>query len=153
VPEELQITEEKEPWSITFAENFPISAAFDGNQVRLALRANRFTRGRNDDGTVDQETKGLVEISATYAIERTDKGATLKRQGDLNVDFVGEEKLSVAQVGTKTFLRRKFGSLFKPELVGEGLKLKGRWAKAGTLRLSDVKAHQGWIAVAWRAEE
>lgn len=152
VPEELQITEEKEPWSITFAENFPISAAFDGQQVRLAVRANRFTRGRNEDGTVDQETKGLVEISATYVIEKTDVGAKLTRQGDLNVDFVGEEKLSVAQVGTKTFLRRKFGSLFKPEFAGEGLKLKGRWEKAGTLRLADVKADKGWIAVAWRAE-
>jgi hypothetical protein len=151
VPEELQITEEKEPWSITFAENFPISAAFDGQQVRLAVRANRFTRGRNEDGTVDQETKGLVEISATYAIEKTDTGAKLTRQGDLNVDFVGEEKLSVAQVGTKTFLRRKFGSLFKPEIVGEGLKLKGRWEKAGTLRLADVKADKGWIALAWKA--
>ena len=69
----------------------------------------------------------------------------------MNVDFIGEEKLSVAQVGTKTFLRRKFGSLFKPEFAGEGLKLKGRWEKAGTLRLADVKADKGWIAVAWRA--
>jgi hypothetical protein len=152
VPEELQITDEKTPWSITFAENFPISAAFDGNQVRLALRANRFTSGRNEDGTVDQETKGLIEISATYSIEKTEKGATLKRQGPLNVDFVGEETLGVAQIGAKKILARKFGSLFKPELVGEGLKLKGRWAKAGTLRLGDVKAEKGWIAVAWQAE-
>lgn len=151
VPEELQITDDKEPWSITFADNFPISAAFDGNQVRLAVRANRFTRGRNEDGTVDQETKGLVEISATYAIERTDAGATLTRQGDVEVDFVGEQQLGVAQVGTKTFLRRKFGSLFKPEIVGEGLKLQGRWERAGTLRLADVQADQGWIAVSWRA--
>lgn len=150
VPEELQITEDKEPWSITFAENFPVSAAFDGNQVRLAVRANRFTRGRNEDGTVDQETKGLVEISATYAIEKTDAGATLTRQGDLNVDFIGEERLSAAQVGTKTFLRRKFGSLFKPEFAGEGLKLKGRWENVGTLKLSDVKADKGWIVAAWR---
>jgi hypothetical protein len=151
VPEELQITDDKEPWSITFAENFPISAAFDGQQVRLAVRANRFTRGRNEDGTVDQETTGLVEISATYAIEKTDAGAKLTRQGDLNVEFIGEETLSVAQVATKTFLRRKFGSLFKLEFAGEGLKLKGRWERAGTLRLADVKAENGWIAVAWQA--
>jgi hypothetical protein len=150
VPEELQITEDKEPWSITFAENYPISAAFDGNKVRLAVRANRFTRGRNDDGTVDQETKGTVEISATYNIEKTGAGAKLIRQGDLNVDFIGEDKLSVAQVATKTFLRRKFGSLFKPEFVGEGIALKGRWEKAGTLKLADIQADKGWIAVAWR---
>jgi hypothetical protein len=151
VPEELQITEDKEPWSITFAENFPISAGFDANQVRMAVRANRFTRGRNEDGSVDQETKGLVEISATYTIEKTDAGAKLTRQGDVNVDFVGEERLSATQVATKTFLRRKFGSLFKEEIVGEGIKLKGRFERAGTLRLADVKADKGWIAAAWRA--
>lgn len=152
VPEELQITEDKDPWSITFAENYPIAATFDGNQFRLALRANRFTRGRNDDGTVDQDVRGLVEISATYGIEKTDAGAKLTRQGDLNVEFVGQEKLGVAQVGTKTFLRRKFGALFKPEFAGEGLKLKGRWQQAGTLKLQDVKLNDGWIAIAWRAE-
>ena len=152
VPDELQITDEKEPWSITFAENYPIAATFDGNQVRLALRANRFTRGRNDDGTVDQDVRGLVEISATYGIEKTDAGAKLNRQGDLNVEFIGQEKLGVAQVGTKTFLRRKFGALFKPEFAGEGLKLKGRWERAGTLKLQDVKLDDGWIAIAWRAQ-
>jgi len=152
VPEELQITEEKEPWSINFADKMPISATFDGNQVRLALRANRFTRGRNEDGSVDSEVTGLVEISATYAIQKTDTGATLTRQGDLNVDFVGQEKLSAAQVGTKAFLRKKFGSLFKPEFVGQGLKLKGRWEKAGTLTVREIQADKGWIAIAWKTK-
>jgi len=150
VPEELQITEDKEPWSITFAEHYPVATQFDGDQVKVYLRANRFTRGRNEDGTVDTEVKGLVEISANYTIEKTDVGATLHRQGEVNVDFVGQEKLSAAQVATKTFLRRKFSSLFKPEFVGEGLKLKGRWERAGRLALREIKADKGWISVGWQ---
>jgi hypothetical protein len=150
VPEELQITDEKEPWSITFAAQAPVTATFDGNRTRIAVRAERFTRGRNDDGTVDQEVKGLVEISATYSIERGETGARLVRDGDVTVDFVGQEKLNAAQVGTKTFLRRKFGSLFKPEMVGEGLKLKGRWERLGALRLREVRAENGWVQVAWQ---
>lgn len=151
VPEELQITEDKEPWSITFA-NEPVSAKFDGNRVQIAVRANRFTRGRNEDGTVDQEVTDPVEISATYTITQTDSGATLTREGEVNVDFVGKERLSAAQVGVKTFLRRKFESLFKPEFVGEGLQLKGRWARAGKLVVREINTDRGWVNVGWQPE-
>lgn len=150
VPEELQITEDKEPWSITFEPAAPFSANFGDNKVVLKLRANRFTRGRNDDGSVDQEILALVQIAAEYAIEITPTGSKLTRQGDLNVDFVGQERLTAAQVATKTFLKRKFSSLFKPEFVGEGVQLKGRFARAGKLVLKEMTTSDGWLTAGWQ---
>jgi hypothetical protein len=150
VPEELQITEDKEPWSITFADAHPVAAAFDDNQVVIYVRATRFTRGRNEDGTVDQEVTDPVQISAKYTIEKTDTGVRLERQGEVEVDFIGLQRLSAAQIGVKTFLRRKFGSLFKPEIVGEGLELQGRWARAGKLVIQEIQSDNGWVAVGWQ---
>ncbi len=152
VPEELEITDEKEPWSITFSENHPLAATFSGNLVTLYLRANRFTRGRNEDGTVDQDIRELVQISATYTIEKQGNGALLKRQGEVNVDFVESKRLNTAQITTKTFLRRKFDSLFKEELAGEGLRPKGRFARAGLLALQEIQADQGWITLGWQMQ-
>jgi hypothetical protein len=150
VPEELQITEDKDPWSITFAERQPVAATFHDNQVTVHIRADNFTRGRNEDGTVDQEVTDRVEISATYTIETTPQGTRLVRQGDVNVDFIGQPRLSAGQIGVKTFLRRKFSSLFKPEIVGEGLELQGRWARAGKLAIREVNARDGWVVVGWQ---
>jgi hypothetical protein len=150
VPEELRITQDSEPWSIRFAERFPIAAAFNGNEIRIFLRANRFTRGRDEEGRVDQEIRALIEISAAYTIEPTESGFRLVRQGEVEVDYVGLQRLSAGQVATKTFLRRKFSSLFKPEIIGEGMQLEGRFARAGRLTPQEVRADAGWLTVGWR---
>ncbi|MGV3604948.1 MAG: hypothetical protein ACO1RA_00965 [Planctomycetaceae bacterium] len=143
VPEELQITPEKDPWSITFAREAPVRATFSGGLVRIAIRGRRFSRG-------DQAINELAEISATYKVEPTATGSKLVRQGDVEVLFVGRDKLGAQQIAFRTFLRRKFEAMFKPEFVSEGLQLKGRLEKAGKLLLSDVQSEAGWISLGWK---
>src|SRR5690606_9485537 len=75
--------------------------------------------------------------------------ARLVRDGEVQVNFLKRDRLSAAQVGFRTFLRRKFEAMFKEEFVGEGLKLKGRWEKAGTLRLELLDANNHWINLGW----
>lgn len=143
VPEELEITQDKDPWSITFARVSPARARFEGNKVFMAIRGDRFTRA-------DQVITEPIEITASYNIEITDQGtARLVRDGDVEVNFLERDRLGAAQVAFRTFLRAKFRALFKEEFIGEGLQPKGRWAKAGTLRLELIDANNHWLNLGW----
>ncbi|MEX2027819.1 MAG: hypothetical protein WEH44_10960, partial [Pirellulaceae bacterium] len=86
VPEELQITPDKDPWSITFADEMPVRAMFSGGELSMAIRGRRFTRG-------DQGISEPIEISAKYTIEKTDTGSKLTRQGEVDVKFLERERL------------------------------------------------------------
>jgi hypothetical protein len=143
VPEELQITPDKEPWSITFAEEVPVRAQFAGGGLSMAIRGTRFTRG-------DQAINEPIEISAKYTIEKTATGSKLTRQGEVEVTFLERERLAAQQVAFKTFLTRKFSALFKPEFVSEGVVLKGRLEKAGKLQVQEIASDRGWIVLGWQ---
>jgi hypothetical protein len=160
LPEELRVTlpdgtldQEKEPWSILFAKELPVRAKFSGGGVWIAIRADGFTRGEGDaPGKYRPALSELVEISAQYQIEKTDVGATLRRDGDVQVRFpnrANPEQITFRDSPIVTFIRRKFRSMFKEEFVGEGLALKGRFERAGKLRLQEVKSDAAWLALGW----
>ncbi|HTN74203.1 MAG TPA: hypothetical protein VL096_03115 [Pirellulaceae bacterium] len=143
VPEELQISEDKDPWSITFSDARPVAVVFTGNTCTIAIHARGFMRG-------DQEIKNDIVISAKYKLEQAGQGSKLTRDGDVAVEFVNSKgSLSVSQVAFKTFIRRKFASLFKPEIANDGLKLPGRWERAGKLVLRQLEADKGWLTLGW----
>jgi hypothetical protein len=142
VPEELQITPDKDPWSITFAKEIPFRAQFANQGVKMALRGTGFTRG-------EQRINEPIEISANYTIEKAGGGSKLTRQGDVEVTYLQRDRLGATQVAFKTFLRRKFEALFKPEMVSDGLQLKGRLAKAGKLQLKELKSDAAWLVLGW----
>lgn len=143
VPEELKITPDKDPWSITFADEVPVRAVFTGGGLSMAIRGRRFTRG-------EQGISEPIEISARYAIEKTATGSKLTRQGEVDVKFLERERLGAQQVAFKTFLTRKFEALFKPEIVSEGIVLKGRLERAGKLQVQEIHSDAGWIAIGWQ---
>ena len=143
VPEELQITEDKDPWSMTFSKVRPIAVTFTGNTVKIAIHGEKFSRS-------GQEYKNDIVISATYKLEQVGNGSKLTRDGDVVVEYVnGKEGLSIRQVTFKTFLRKKFSSVFKPEIANDGLKLPGKWEQAGKLTLRQLEADQGWLTLGW----
>jgi len=142
VPEELKITDDKDPWSITFAAEQPIQINVDNNMVTIAIRGNRFTRA-------DTKINKAMMISANYKIEKTATGSKLTRQGEVETDYVNQQRLGLGEIAFKTFLNRKFTALFKPEIVSDGLKVKGRWEKLGKLPLATLVADGGWIHLAW----
>lgn len=143
VPEELQITEDKDPWSITFSSYQPFGMEVSGNQVRFVVRGKRFSRA-------DRVIRNSVDISATYLIERTPQGSRLVRQGDVSVEFRKlSGTLSAPQVAFRSFLRKKFENLFKSEFVSEGITPKGKFAKIGRLQIAHIAAENGWLVLAW----
>ena len=97
-----------------------------------------------------------VEISATYKIEKTDVGATLRRDGDVVIRFpnrTNPDQITVRDNAIVTFMRRKFRNMFKEEFAGQGIKLKGRFERAGTLRLAEIKSDAAWLALGWKMPE
>ena len=164
LPEELKVTlpdgtldPDKEPWSIIFAKELPVRAKFQDGGLWIAIRADGFTRGEGDTpGTYRPAITELVEIAAAYKIEKTDAGATLRRDGDVQVRFPNREnpdQITVRDNATVTFMRRKFRSLFKEEFIGEGLKLKGRWADAGPVPLREIRSEGAWLSLGWSLAE
>jgi hypothetical protein len=161
VPEELQVTRpdgtldpDKEPWSIIFARELPVRVRFNGGRLGIALRADGFTRGEGEEpGKYRPAITELVEIAANYTIERTDVGATLRRDGDVQVRFPNRnnpDQITVRDSPIVTFMRRKFRSLFQEEFIGQGLMLKPPFDRAGTLRLSELNVDGGWLVLGWQ---
>ncbi|EAQ78429.1 hypothetical protein DSM3645_07051 [Blastopirellula marina DSM 3645] len=142
VPEELKITPEKDPWSITFDYKRPVEVRFGQDRIEISIRGRQFTRG-------DSEFNNPARISAVYLVERGEKGAKLTREGEVSVEYLSRERQGIRDITLKTFLHKKFEALFEPEIVGEGLKLKGRWAGAGPLQLEDLVISDGWATLGW----
>ena len=153
VPEELQVTDDKDPWAIRFARELPVRAKFSGGKVWLAIRVDTFYRGQdNREAPYNKALEELIEISADYGIESTEAGATLRRDGDVKIRFPARpnpDQITARDTPSATFLRRKFRNLFKEEFVGEGLTFKGRWERAGTLKLQELNSDVAWLTVGW----
>ncbi len=142
VPDELAIKDENDPWSITFTSELPIEARFSGQTVKISIRGKRFGRG-------DQEVRRLMEISATYTIEKLPDRARLVRQGDVQVEYLTRTSQGAPDLAMKTFMKKKFEGLFKEEIVSEGLALPERWKSIGKLQLQQLGCDQGWLALGW----
>ncbi|MEQ8787058.1 MAG: hypothetical protein RIC55_12190 [Pirellulaceae bacterium] len=144
VPEQLQLNAENEPWSITFAGTQPIRVRFDDSEARIAVVGSQFTRGA-------QEIDEPIEIAAVYRIEKTPQGAKFTRQGDVEINFLALESLSVGQVAFKKFMQTRFDAIFKEEVVGKGIELEGRFKKIGRLHLQQIACDGGWAVFGWQA--
>jgi hypothetical protein len=143
VPEALRLSDDKEPWSITFAANDPVNAVFSDNTIRFAIRGRRFQLG-------ERTVSNTLELSAVYTMEKTPEGARLVRQGDVSVDYIDlRRKPSPEQIIVRTVMREKFEALFVPEFNTKGITLPGRWENAGKLHLEHIAAQNGWLSLAW----
>lgn len=146
VPEELQVSADRESWSITFSSARPIAVDFRKNLVTIAIRGRRFTQG-------DRNITDPIRIAATYRVEKVGTGSKLTRDGEVAVDFIGRKTLNARQVAFRTVLRRKFGALFKPEFASEGLQLPGSMENLGPLEVGQLSSENGWFVLSWKIPE
>ncbi len=143
VPEELKIDQDKEPWSIRFSATQPVSARFSAGTLRFAIRGSRFVLG-------DRTVNNTLEMSAVYKLEKTESGARLTRQGDVNVEYMGlKGRLSPLQITIRTVMRKKFQAIFEAEFDTKGVKLPGRWEQSGSLKLAELASQEGWLKLSW----
>ena len=145
LPESLQSDDEREPWSITFADEEPVVFVIGDGELKITIKGKHYTSG-------EREFKAM-NVSATYKVEKTDGGSRLTRQGDLQIfppDFVeGKTTFNMQQTALRSILRKKFGKLFPAETINEGLELPGRWKAAGKLPLRQLTAKNGWLVLGW----
>ena len=146
VPEELKITPESDPWSITFASDQPVSVRFSQNTVKISIRGRRFTRQ-------DQAITKAAAISANYRVEKTATGAKLVREGDVEVEYLSRGRQNFAETAFKPFLKNKFEAMFKPEFEFTGLQLPGRFADVGAMQLEQLHVDDSWAALGWLIPE
>lgn len=146
VPEELVITEDSEPWSISFDWQQPFTIEFDDQKMKIAVRGRKFTSG-------DRALNKVMEMSATYGMQATPEGVLLTREGEIDVRFPGlaeDARLKTLDRVFKTLMQKKFSELFKPTIQGEGFSLPGRFKDLGTIRLNDLSADDGWLSLGWK---
>ena len=146
VPEPLQLSDDKAPWSISFDWQQPVTVQFDDQTMTLAVRGRRFTSGER---TLNER----MEMSATYSMQTAPVGIVLIRQGDIQVSFLDQregQRPSNRQIFFRTLMRTKFDSLFQAEIQGEGIELPGRWETAGRLILDELSTSDGWLSLGWQ---
>src|SRR5690606_25459390 len=80
IPPELELRQDEDPWAITFDLQTPVHVEFDNNQMLIAIRGRRFTRG-------DQEVRQTIQIAARYQLGIANGRARLTRVGDVEVTF------------------------------------------------------------------
>lgn len=148
LPDSLKSDEQRDPWSITFARNQPVTVKFTDGGVSITIRGQRYTSG-------DQEFRAM-NVTADYKVGLTEPNAAgihgikLVRQGDLTIVPPGEpRRLSGREITLRTLLERRFGKLFEAEVVYDGLILPGNWRQAGILDTKQFDVSGGWAVVAW----
>jgi hypothetical protein len=145
LPEKLRPDPEDEPWSISLAARRPVTIEFLDRRLDVTVRGSRYTSGEREFSSMN--------VRAIYQLERTERGAKLVRQGDLEILPPGfdptKDRLSASQVALRRLLSKRFGKLLEPTIETHGLELPGEWKKVGRLKLDRLDADAGWLALAW----
>jgi hypothetical protein len=127
-----------EPWSITMAGFHPVVVEFDDQVIRFRIRTTRLDRG---DQALDQS----ASIEATYKPILQNGAIQFQRVGDVSIDFVGRAQSGLRGVTMRSFLRKKFDSVFKQELFETPLRPTDRLPANVRLRLVDIQVDDGWL--------
>ena len=141
--------EKNKKWAVSFPELRPVSVEFAGGQVSVTIRGRRYIE--------EEDSYPGMDVSVRYAVETSPQGITLVRQGELAIfppGFKpgGTARLTPRQIVIRKLLQKRYDRIFKPELLGEGIELRGPWSKLGRLEPVSVVAQDGWFVTAWQAE-
>lgn len=139
VPEELQ-DEEQRDWAITLDTERPMFVTFDDGGFVFQMRG---TEWRSGDSTYP-----AMNVTAKYKLELTPGGIKAVRQGEVEIyppDFKPGDTLNGQQTALKRILTRRFNKILKPEIVGEGIQMKGRLESYGKLFVRAFDSQDGWL--------
>jgi hypothetical protein len=136
-----------EMWAITMAGFHPVEVEFDDQLIRFRIRTTKLDRG---EGSPDQSLDQSASIDAAYRVSLVDGAIQLERQGDVNIEFVGKQQGGLRGVALRSFLKKKFDSVFKPQLFEKPLRPTDRLPPQFALRISEVSVDDGWLQAVLR---
>ncbi len=140
--------EDASPFEISFARLRPVIFEARDQTIRIGVRGTRFAQG-------SRELKRAMEITAIYRPEiHQDGSVVLQRVGNVDVDFPGDNRLSVSQAGLKSTMLKKFSKIFPERLLDQPLEVpdtvKLDAIRGRVFRPRVVDAMNGWLTVAVR---
>ncbi len=138
-------------YSITFADEHPISVVFANQGYEITISATRFTAAEE----LPQGGKPM-NITARYKFG-TGPGGVLQatRAADekgLDISPPGPpRRLSSDEVTERRVLRRRFSTMFPETMVFKGITFNTQpWRNVGALIATKVTTDGGWLAIDWR---
>jgi hypothetical protein len=146
---ELAEEESDEPaFEIDFARVRPVIFEAREGVLRVGVRGTRFSQGR-------RELTRAMEITTNYTPARDASGNFLLiRDKDVDVDFPGRGRLTVAQSAIKTAIQKSFSEVFPQVLADQPIvvpteapldAIRGR-----ILRVSQISSQDGWLTLGVR---
>ena len=139
---------EEPSFEIDFARTRPVIFEARDGVLRVGVRGTRFAQGR-------RELVRTMEITTTYTPARDSSGNyILLRNKDVDIDFPGRGRLTVAQSAIKSAIQKSFAEMFptvladKPILVPMEAPLEAIRGKS--LRVSQITSKDGWLTVGVR---
>ena len=144
LPDRLKPDEDREPWTIEFARQQPISGD---------LRRRRFHDGPAGGALFPRRPSlpGNEHHGRLQAEEgrRRLQGGLPGRLADLSAGVRPRPaQLSMREQAIRRLLERRMGKMLQAEMVAKGFTPKGRWASAGTLVPVEIDAQGGWLVIA-----
>ena len=124
MPERLKPDEDREPWTIEFAREQPISVSFADGGFSVTLRGQHYLQG--GQALPGNERHGRLQAGQR---RRRFQGGPPGRGADLPAQF--RPRPAHAQLREETIhtlLQRRLGKVLEPEMVAKGFTPKGKWA-------------------------
>ena len=166
VPADLLITNDSEPWAITFAQSQPISVEIANGGVRVSVLCRNLHQGEGyapvalllKDEATEKPFRPDIRISREYDLTMPNDGALqLVAKGDLKIEFIelnGEpaKAYGARHAAAVGLLSKKFSAMLKaklPEEATDGITFKGRWERVGKLKARLANAADGWLSIGW----
>ncbi len=144
LPDSLKSDDGRDPWSITFARNQPITVRLNDGTIDITVRGQRYTSGDQDFRAMNVTARYQAKLGEPN--ERGVRTIKLIRQGDLEiVPPGGARRLSGREITLRTLLEKRFGKLFEQEIVYDEMVLPGRWRQAGLLDPRQLDLKDGWL--------
>jgi len=142
-PRALWVHDRAERWSVTFAKERPVVAHFANDRIGFTLRLARIRRGT-------QPLDRAIEIEAQFIPQITRDGPRLVRDGDLAIRF-NEPLVPPEEPSLVTFLTRKFGAVFPPEISFAGITppAGGTIGRLRQLQTAEFRSAVGWLTLAY----
>jgi hypothetical protein len=148
VPERLKQDPGKEPWTITFTDEEPVSFSLADGGFVLTGRGRKYTSG--------DRSFPAMNFTVKYHIEKVGQGVKGTRIGDVEIfppGFVqgGGRPLSLRQTALRNLMIKRLEKIFEPEIVkDQPMELKEEWKAAGPLEVTHIAAENGWLNAGWR---
>ncbi|QDV69888.1 hypothetical protein Poly24_36060 [Rosistilla carotiformis] len=137
-------SEESEPPVITFSRTRPIIFEARDGKVWIGMRGTRFQQG-------DQSLKMPIRVRAEYLPTFVvGHGYVLQRQGDVEIDFPGTQRLSIGQIATRKKMERVFDRSLPKQLLDKPVRVPVKQLPESGIRVQEISAQQGWLSLGMR---